>query len=53
MRTLTCSVFKVRRKGERNASRSFFCLMFGARKRVDDVSFHPLGSEKAVFIELN
>ena len=50
MRTLTCSVVKVRRIIERNPARSFFCLFFGARKRADDLSLHPLGSEKGDFI---
>ena len=49
MRTLTCSVFKERRISERNSARSFFCLLFGARKRADDLSLHSLGSEKADF----
>ena len=49
MRTLTCSVVKERRKRERSTARSFFCLLFGARKRADDLSLHSLGSEKADF----
>ena len=49
MRTLTCSVVKVRRIIERNPARSFFCLFFGARKSADDLSLHPLGSEKGNF----
>lgn len=52
MRTLTCSVVKERRKSERSTAHSFFCLLFGARKRTDDLSLHPLGIGRAVLTKL-
>ena len=30
----------------------FFCLLFGARKRADDLSLHPLGIGRAVLTKL-